>query len=119
MLIYTVQRLVYADNVIILDSEGHLADEGTTNEVLATAKEMAYSPPTGKKRGEPSEQDEELARILSIEEAPTGADRRTGDTAVYKYYIQTVGPFRTAIFFLACSVFVVGLTLPREYNFPC
>ncbi|KAJ5350728.1 hypothetical protein N7541_008455 [Penicillium brevicompactum] len=110
---HAVQRLVYADNVIILDSEGHLADEGTTNEVLATAKEMAYSPPTGKKSGEPSEQDEELARILSIEEAPTGADRRTGDTAVYKYYIQTVGPFRTAIFFLACSVFVVGLTLPQ------
>jgi hypothetical protein len=116
ILIPTVQRLVYADNVIILDSEGHIADEGTTSEVIATAKEMAFSPPA-KKSGQSSENTEEdLTRILSAEEAPTGQDRRTGDTAVYKYYIQTVHPLSAAIFLLACSVFVVGLTLPREYN---
>ncbi|KAJ5770022.1 uncharacterized protein N7511_002073 [Penicillium nucicola] len=113
---HAVQRLVYADNVIILDSEGHIADEGTTNEVIATAKEVIFSPSKVAKIGEPSDKaEEELTRILSTEEAPTGEDRRTGDTAVYKYYIQTVHPLSTAIFFVACSVFVVGLTLPREH----
>ncbi|OQD90867.1 hypothetical protein PENANT_c001G04474 [Penicillium antarcticum] len=33
---HAVQRLVYADNVVILDSEGHIADEGTTSEVSHT-----------------------------------------------------------------------------------
>jgi hypothetical protein len=87
--------------------------------VIATAKEMALSP-SGKKESvePPNKAEEDLTRILSAEEAPKGENRRTGDTAVYKYYIQTVHPLSAAIFFVACSVFVVGLILPRKYYLP-
>jgi hypothetical protein len=102
-----------------LDSEGHIADEGTTSEVIATAKEMAFRPSKKKQSVVSSNKaEEDLTRILSAEEAPRGEDRRTGDTAVYKYYIQTVHPLSALIFFVACSVFVVGLILPREYYLP-
>lgn len=110
-----VQRLAYADQIIILDSEGRIADEGSSNEVIASAKEMVFSSSKKDQSAGPSiDTGLDISRVLSLEEAPTGEDRRTGDTAVYKYYIQTVHPFSASIFFAACTLFVVGLTIPRK-----
>lgn len=110
-----MQRLAYANKTIILDPEGRIADEAVSNEVIGMAKEMAfcasekyYSTRASINTGlGPSS-------VPSIEEAPTDVDRRTGDTAVYKYYIQTVHPLNASIFLAACSLFVVGLTIPRK-----
>ncbi|KAJ6125118.1 hypothetical protein N7471_012435 [Penicillium samsonianum] len=111
---HAVQRLAYADQIIILDSEGRIADEGSSNEVIASAKEMVFSSSKKDQSAGPSiDTGLDISRVLSLEEAPTGEDRRTGDTAVYKYYIQTVHPFSASIFFAACTLFVVGLTIPQ------
>ncbi|KGO45062.1 ABC transporter, integral membrane type 1 [Penicillium expansum] len=111
---HAVQRLAYADQIIILDSKGHIADEGASSKVIAIAKEMVFSASKKDQSAEPSNSNGlDISRILSAEEGPTGEDRRTGDTAVYNYYIQTVHPFSASIFFVACTVFAVGLTLPQ------
>lgn len=78
---------------------------------------MVFSASKKDQSAEPSNSNGlDISRILSAEEGPTGEDRRTGDTAVYNYYIQTVHPFSASIFFVACTVFAVGLTLPRKLN---
>jgi hypothetical protein len=35
---------------------------------------------------------------------------------VYKYYVQAVRPWNAVIFVIACAMFVIGLSLPREYT---
>ncbi|EKV04366.1 ABC transporter, putative [Penicillium digitatum PHI26] len=111
---HAVQRLAYADQIIILDSEGHIADEGASSKVIAIAKEMVYSASKKDQSAGPSlDSGPDISRMQSVEEGPTGQARRTGDTAVYKYYIQTVHPFSASIFFAACTLFVLGLTLPQ------
>lgn len=35
---------------------------------------------------------------------------------VYKYYVRAVRPWNAIIFAIACAMFVIGLSLPREYS---
>ncbi|KAJ5498183.1 ABC transporter integral membrane type 1 [Penicillium expansum] len=93
---HAVQRLAYADQIIILDSKGHIADEGASSKVIAIAKEMVFSASKKDQSAEPSNSNcLDISRILSAEEGPT------------------VHPFSASIFLVACTVFVVGLTLPQ------
>ncbi|GFF54141.1 metal resistance protein YCF1 [Aspergillus udagawae] len=111
-----VHRIAYADNIIVLDSNGRLADEGTYKEVNASASEITLAPTPSigvEKKESPEETTLGPSRPPSLIETPQGSERRTGDMTVYKYYVQAVHPWNAVIFVIACAMFVIGLSLPQ------
>lgn len=114
----SVHRISYADNIIVLDRDGHLTDEGTFHDVHALAKEITMEGPwsvkTEKVEEAPVETTLGSSRPLSMVETPKGSERRTGDMTVYKYYVRAVRPGNALMFAVACAIFVVCLSLPRK-----
>jgi hypothetical protein len=113
-----VHRIAYADNIILLSGNGRLADEGTYNDVNTSAKEIALEPKPSLQAKRESLEETTLGplRPPSLIETPQGSERRTGDMTVYKYYVRAVRPWNAIIFAIACAMFVIGLSLPREYS---
>jgi ATP-binding cassette subfamily C (CFTR/MRP) protein 1 len=46
------------------------------------------------------------------EEIQSEANRRTGDMAIYRYYVGSVGWTPTVIFIVSCSIFIFGISFP-------
>ena len=44
------------------------------------------------------------------------ANRRTGDTAIYLYYIGSVGWIPTIIFIVSIIIFIFGISFPSKFS---
>lgn len=55
------------------------------------------------------------SRKLTEEDIQAEANRRTGDTAIYLYYVQTVGWIPTIIFIVSITIFIFGQSFPSKY----
>jgi hypothetical protein len=64
-----------------------------------------------------SDEKDDVAEPRRFSVSPPAIDdrRRTGDLAIYKYYIDTIGWTTWLIFVFICMAFVFALTFPRTY----
>ncbi|KAF7512373.1 hypothetical protein GJ744_001941 [Endocarpon pusillum] len=109
-----VHRLSAADNIIVLNSEGRIQEQGRFDQLSATAVKHAQSVPSAFQDGKPKfAPDKPPAAPFKTTEDTGGVDRRTGDWTVYEYYTRAVGIVNVIIFLTAGACFVFGLIFPQ------
>ncbi|TVY94269.1 ABC transporter, partial [Lachnellula willkommii] len=118
----SVKRISYADHIICLQGNGRISEQGAFKDLNAAEgyvssfalppPEWHYEPGTTPK----SLDEKKKENITTSTEVANPNDddlsRRTGDIAVYLYYIRAVGWIPTLIFVVAVSVFVFCLSFP-------
>ncbi|KAG4256700.1 hypothetical protein FPRO03_03710 [Fusarium proliferatum] len=116
-------RLSYADHIISLDGTGtgcvqgsfdnlSKADNYVSRSAVASAN-WTYSKETSVSSStEPSADALLDAEVLLSEEAKDDAGRRTGDMAIYLYYIRAIGWIPSLIFVFAICAFIVCQSFP-------
>lgn len=117
------KRLSYADHIISLDANGKVCEQGSFEE-LNTSKgyvshlhvptadwtyERSTPDPQRTPNGSPEKPGAENAPIEDHEDE---ASRRTGDMAVYTYYVRAIGWLPTIIFVAAICAFVFCQSFP-------
>lgn len=124
----------YADHVVSLDKDGRITEQGSFEKLntsggyvsefdLALA-DWNYQP--GKHDYEAPPRYTELqfdSSNRTEDDVQAEANRRTGDTAIYFYYIDSVGWIPTIIFIVSMVIFIFGISFPTiwvkmwaEYN---
>jgi ATP-binding cassette, subfamily C (CFTR/MRP), member 1 len=130
--------LPHADHIIVLSKEGRILEQGTFAELNSTGGyvstfnlKSADWTLTGdnifpsETASDQSSIDKDLNKEKSVdlisvqgqdesEPAADDASRRTGDTAVYMYYISAVGWVPTAVFIFCMCAFVVCYSYPSK-----
>jgi hypothetical protein len=51
---------------------------------------------------------------VTEEEIQAEANRRTGDVAIYRYYVSSVGWIPTIIFVVSITIFIFGISFPSK-----
>jgi hypothetical protein len=54
----------------------------------------------------------QVATKVTEEELQAEANRRTGDVAIYRYYVGSVGWIPTLIFIVSITIFIFGISFP-------
>lgn len=108
---HAVSRLSYSDYVLVLDSHGQIAEQGTFAQLktsggyvqkLDTRSKSETASKTGS--GDPgTAQPSNLPQIQAVQEEELDAitaelSRQVGDFGVYKHYFATIGWWHTTIF---------------------
>jgi ATP-binding cassette subfamily C (CFTR/MRP) protein 1 len=122
----TAKRLPYCDHIVALNKEGRIVEQGTFEKLnisggfvsgfdLAlpdwdySAEKHGYeAPPKYTERQASSTQ-------LTEDHIQAESNRRTGDTAIYLYYIRSVGWIPTIIFMVSIVIFIFGISFPSKY----
>ena len=115
---HAVQYMQHADWIVALSTEGHMAESGIPAELdrlvgyvynlnpettsCNELEEMRLGSPSAKPNGTPAQ----------TKDAQQDLARRTGDTALYGYYIGTLGPTYTSLILATCVLFAFGLRFP-------
>ena len=62
--------------------------------------------------------EQQVGKHVTEEEIQAEANRRTGDIAIYRYYVGSVGWIPTLVFIISCSIFIFGISFPCKsaYN---
>jgi ATP-binding cassette, subfamily C (CFTR/MRP), member 1 len=110
-----VHRLSYAQHIIVLDSEGKIAEQGSYETLSSTTKNAQSAPPEYSESANPTADTDSGKTTILGPPNVQGLDRRAGDSAVYKYYVRTVGWFNFAVFLGSCSLFIFALVFPRTF----
>ncbi|KAI6782626.1 Multidrug resistance-associated protein 1 [Emericellopsis cladophorae] len=111
-------RLSYADYIICLDGTGKGCEQGTFQELSASEGYVSQLLVTSADWTRPSAtdpQDEDSAvkhELAQLEEEKDEAGRRTGDIAIYTYYIRAIGWLPTFIFIFAICAFIFCQSFP-------
>ncbi|KAI9691603.1 MAG: hypothetical protein M1822_007674 [Bathelium mastoideum] len=124
----SARRLRDADHIIVLHSDGKVAEQGSFNDLesqggytstfaLASADAKATQKhDTDGIQESPSSSVATKAKAeatTELTELEADSTRRTGDVAVYLYYIKAIGWIPTIIFFVCISCYVVGISFPN------
>ncbi|CAG5185712.1 uncharacterized protein ALTATR162_LOCUS11383 [Alternaria atra] len=130
----SAKRLPYCDHIISLDKNGRISEQGPFDKLTKSGgyvsgfdlarpdwdyraeKHIYEEPPRYTERQATDNQ-------LTEDDVQAEANRRTGDTAIYLYYIGTVGWIPTIIFIISIIIFIFGISFPTvwvkmwaEYN---
>ncbi|KAJ6023717.1 ABC transporter integral membrane type 1 [Penicillium herquei] len=120
----SVSRLSLADNIIALSKTGTIVEQGSYKELMESPSSFIHTLaiPRGSEEAEEDSEDAtaegpKTHRLISmadldIEAPPPQDGRRTGDLSIYWYYAQVLGLWRSVIFVLLISCYVVGITMP-------
>ncbi|KAL9079436.1 MAG: hypothetical protein Q9157_001690 [Trypethelium eluteriae] len=122
----STRRLPNADHIIVLNSDGKIAEQGSFDELqanggYASASSFSSADSNVSPKHEESEVQEKSTTSasalleLKVESPELEADntRRTGDSAVYLYYVQAIGWIPTIIFLVCISCYVFGISFPN------
>ena len=119
------KRLPYADHIIALDSNGKIAEQGTFEALNKTGGYISSFNLSQSEPDKPQEQDEPTSAItysksfseskVTEEGLQAEASRRTGDAAIYLYYINAVGWVPTVIFIVSITIFIFGISFPSKF----
>jgi ABC-type multidrug transport system fused ATPase/permease subunit len=121
----TAKRLPYCDHIVALDKEGKIAEQGSFDKLnssggyvsdfdLAQA-EWDYSPEEHIYEAPPRYTERaDSEGIVTEEDIQAEANRRTGDVAIYMYYIGSVGWIPTIIFVVSIIIFIFGISFPSK-----
>ncbi|KAJ5185124.1 hypothetical protein N7491_007004 [Penicillium cf. griseofulvum] len=114
----SAHHLIYADNIIALDTNGRLIEQGSyqhlmnTNGYVSTLSRSS-KPPTTTRAPDFVLDDETLQGLNIEEEESEDLSRRTGDLTVYYFYFQNIGWPLLSIFLACCVMFILGLSFPQ------
>ncbi|RDL41711.1 Cyclic peptide transporter [Venustampulla echinocandica] len=116
----TPRHLSCADYIMVLDNNGHLVEQGSSDEISgqsAYVKNLSTQPlATSTSRAPEVELTDETLQELNLSDEETHeSDRQTGDITVYLYYFHAVGPTFMVLLIFSCMVFVFGLTFPQVW----
>ena len=122
----SAKRLPYADHIVVLDKTGKIAEQGTFEQLNNSGgyvSTFTLPPPSWDYVPEHSS-DIDLASYsskapqkgMTEDSLEEDAARRTGDVAVYLYYIQSVGWLATWIFIISITIFTFCNSFPRKYS---
>lgn len=113
----SVKRVPYADQIIVLDAEGHVTENGDFETLdkkggyvasfALNAPDWNYNPVVAVI---PTVRDIPLKKEEAVKEHDKS--RQEGDTATYLYYVKSVGWTATMIFIVAMAGFVFCLSFP-------
>lgn len=120
------KRLPYCDHVIALDKEGTIVEQGTFDKLnsgggyvssfdlpppdwdFTPEKHLYEAPPRYTERPNNSK--------VTEEDIQAETNRRTGDAAIYLYYVRSVGWTPTLIFIVSITIFIFGQSFPSKYT---
>ncbi|KAF5682935.1 major facilitator family transporter [Fusarium denticulatum] len=116
-------RLSYADHIISLDGTGIGCVQGSFDKLTNTdnyvsrlavaSADWTYNQATASSTsGEPSADALLGSEVVLSDEAIEDAGRRTGDMAIYLYYIHAIGWIPSMIFIFAICAFIVCQSFP-------
>lgn len=113
-------RLDLADQIIVLDARGSIAQQGTPEELSmigssSLTTESESSSISDKQNQEKASVDPASKAVQALEEAEQ-ADRQIGDFAVYKYYFASLGLWSFALFAFFVLSEALFSTMQRESN---
>ncbi|KAF4958674.1 hypothetical protein FGADI_2224 [Fusarium gaditjirri] len=115
-------RLSYADHIISLDGSGIGCEQGSFDKLtnadnyvsrLAVASaNWTYNQEAAPSSTEPSANALVDSEVVLSDEAKDDAGRRTGDMAIYLYYIRAIGWIPSLVFVFAICAFIVCQSFP-------
>lgn len=116
----TAGHLQFGDNIIILNKEGEITQQGSRAAISSSddfIKRLAKQPPPVTSRPELEISDETMQEIgvpLDIQE-DLDPSRHTGDRKVYAFYAKIAGGWSMTIYLCACAAFVFGVNFPSVW----
>lgn len=124
-----VELLPTADKIIVLDKNGNAVEQGTFEE-LSVRDGYIHSLSIGKASAlKTNENHDSESKILSkpeifnsIQQAIgpnqlSESSRQTGDIAVYKYYMSTIGIWHFGVFAIVLTALAFFEVFPSEFPF--
>lgn len=116
-------RLPYADHIISLDGTGMGCEQGSLDKLtesggyvsrsLVSSTDGKQEPaPSASAAPGPSADALTSFELAPVDEIEDGASRRTGDVAVYKYYIRAIGITPTLIFVFCIIAYIFCQSFP-------
>ncbi|RDW58714.1 hypothetical protein BP6252_13190 [Coleophoma cylindrospora] len=106
----SVDKLSYADHIIVLGRDGTIAQQGTFEDLNSTAGYLRdYSAKQHRNRGHKVDPTTPLFRVrstLTTSTVPESDSRRVGDMMVYKYYFSIIG-WKVSLVFVALTIWPV------------
>jgi ATP-binding cassette, subfamily C (CFTR/MRP), member 1 len=121
----SAKRLPYADHIVVLDKNGTTAEQGTFEQLnnsggyvstfTLTPPSWDYVPEDMSDLDLTSYSSNAPQQGMTEDSLEEDAARRTGDVAVYLYYIRSVGWVAAWIFIISVTIFTFCNSFPREY----
>lgn len=121
------KRLPYADHIIALDAEGRICEQGNFDDLNSTGgyvssftlppADWLYKPDlnVAPSKGAISKIARKTQDVPENEqEFEAAANRRTGDTSIYLYYVGSVGWPITIVFVVCISAFIFCISFPSK-----
>jgi hypothetical protein len=116
--------LSFADHIIVLNPDGYIAERGSfhdlkmTNTYIKQMLSMSTKNDYDSKHVDTNGFD---SILRSTVKKPSDDDiaevaRRTGDIAVYKYYLRAIGSRQTLLPMMIITIYSFSANFPREYK---
>ncbi|KAL5456081.1 hypothetical protein PMIN07_006814 [Paraphaeosphaeria minitans] len=129
----SAKRLPYCDRIVVLSKEGSILEQGTFEKLNATSGYVAnfdlpppdwdFVPEKHIYEAPPRYSERAKNGMVTEDDIQAETNRRTGDVAVYCYYIKSVGWSAALIFMVSVTLFIFGQSFPTiwvklwaEYN---
>ncbi|KAJ9315863.1 hypothetical protein DTO271D3_3841 [Paecilomyces variotii] len=113
--------LLLADNIIVFDPEGHITGQGSFEDLKMTntyIKQMlATSTKNDSNHADTNKSDSTLRKTVKKPSDDDIAEvaRRTGDIAVYKYYLRAIGWQHTLLAMMIITIYSFSANFPQVW----
>ncbi|KAJ4299242.1 hypothetical protein N0V90_004486 [Kalmusia sp. IMI 367209] len=129
----SAKRLPYCDHIVALDKEGKIIEQGNFEKLNGTGGYVAnfdlpppdwdFTPEKHVYEAPPKYTERAITGKVTEEDIQAETNRRTGDVAIYYYYIRSVGWTAALVFMISITIFTFGQSFPTiwvkmwaEYN---
>jgi ATP-binding cassette subfamily C (CFTR/MRP) protein 1 len=118
------KRLPYCDHIVALSKEGSISEQGTFDKLNATGGYVAnfdlptpdwdFAPEKHNYEAPPRYSERANNAMVTEDDIQAETNRRTGDVAIYYYYIKSVGWAAALIFMVSVTLFIFGQSFPSK-----
>ncbi|ORY11757.1 hypothetical protein BCR34DRAFT_455438, partial [Clohesyomyces aquaticus] len=118
----SAKRLPYCDHIVVLGSTGRIVEQGNFDSLNRTGGYVSkfdlpppdwdFGPEKHYYEAPPKYTERAASTKITEEDIQAEANRRTGDAAIYLYYVRSVGWVPTMIFVVSIVIFIFGISFP-------
>ncbi|KAF2276608.1 uncharacterized protein EI97DRAFT_377023 [Westerdykella ornata] len=118
----SAKRLPYCDNIVVLGSNGSIVEQGSYDKLNRAGGYVSsfdlpppdwdFVPEKHIYEAPPKYTEQATTEKVTEDDIMAEANRRTGDAAIYLYYIRSVGWIPTLIFVVSITIFIFGQLFP-------